>query len=62
MTLTTGQRVTVLQAGNLPCDPGDTGLVQEVRNAARDFPIGVKLDGGHVEWFREVELELENEL
>lgn len=56
--MTIGQRITVLEAGNLPCEPGDTGTVTEVRNAARDFPIGVKLDAtGHVEWFRECELQ-----
>jgi hypothetical protein len=58
--MTIGQRVTVKQAGNLPCAPGDTGTVTEVRNAARDFPIGVKLDAtGHIEWFRESEIAAE---
>ena len=55
--MTPGQRITVQNAGNLPCSPGDTGTITEVRNAARDYPIGVKLDDtGHVEWFRESEL------
>lgn len=52
-----GQRVTVIDAANLPCQPGDTGTVAEVRHAARDFPIRVKLDGGHFECFRECELQ-----
>jgi hypothetical protein len=56
--MTIGQRVTVKQAGKLPCEAGDTGTVMEVRNAAWDFPIGVKLDAtGHIEWFRESELK-----
>lgn len=58
MTYETGQRITVLDAANLPCAIGDTGTVTEVRNAARDFPVGVKMDAsGHVEWFRECEIE-----
>lgn len=53
-----GQRVTVIDAANLPCQPGDTGTIAQVRHTARDFPIGVMLDdAGHVDWFRESELE-----
>ena len=53
-----GTRVVVLIADNLPCAVGDAGTVHAVRHAARDFPIGVVLDGGQcVEWFRESELK-----
>jgi hypothetical protein len=62
MTLTTGQRVRVIDAANLPCAPGDSGTVSGVRPAARDYPVGVKLDGSTgIEWFRECELQLTEE-
>lgn len=52
MTFATGQRVTVRNPGNLPCEAGDSGTVSAVRIAAREFPVGVTLDGGRgVEWF-----------
>ncbi len=54
---TEGQTVRVVDAANLPCAPGDIGVIVKVRHAARDFPIGVEI-GGHVEWFRESELEV----
>jgi hypothetical protein len=50
-----GSKVVVLDSANLPCEAGDVGVVVEVRQAARDFPIGVRI-GDHVEWFRENEL------
>jgi hypothetical protein len=52
-----GQTVRVLDAANLPCQAGDIGVIVAVRQSARDFPIGVQI-GGHVEWFRESELEI----
>lgn len=52
-----GQNVRVLDAANLPCQAGDTGVIVQIRQAARDFPIGVQI-GDHVEWFRENELEI----
>lgn len=52
-----GSKVVVLDSANLPCEAGDTGVVVEIRQSARDFPIGVDL-GGHVEWFKENELEV----
>jgi hypothetical protein len=51
-----GSKVTVRDAANLPCDVGDVGEVVQIRNAARDFPIGVRI-GDSVEWFKEVELD-----
>lgn len=55
--MTEGQTVRVLDAANLPCQAGDVGVIVQIRQAARDFPIGVKING-HVEWFRESELEI----
>lgn len=52
-----GQNVRVLDAANLPCQVGDTGVIVQIRQAARDFPIGVQIDDV-VEWFRENELEI----
>ena len=52
-----GQSVRVLDAANLPCQVGDTGVIVQIRQAARDFPIGVHING-HVEWFRESEREI----
>lgn len=52
-----GQNVRVLDAANLPCQVGDTGVIVQIRQAARDFPIGVQIDG-HLEWFKESELEV----
>jgi hypothetical protein len=52
-----GMNVVVLDSANLPCEAGDVGVVVEVRQAARDFPIGVRI-GDHVEWFKENELEV----
>jgi hypothetical protein len=57
MTIEPGTRVRIKDAANLPCAPGDTGTVQEIRHSARDFPIAVKLDGEHIDWFRECEIE-----
>lgn len=57
MSFEVGMKVRVLDAANLPCQPGDIGLVVKIRQSARDFPIGVQL-GDHVEWFREAELEI----
>ena len=51
-----GSKVEVKDAANLPCEVGDVGEVVEIRNAARDFPIGVRI-GDHVEWFRQSELD-----
>jgi len=51
-----GSKVEVKDAANLPCEVGDVGEVVEIRNAAREFPIGVRI-GDHVEWFKEVELD-----
>jgi hypothetical protein len=51
-----GSKVEVKDAANLPCEVGDVGEVVAIRNAARDFPIGVRI-GGSVEWFKEVELD-----
>jgi hypothetical protein len=51
-----GSTVTVRDAANLPCEVGDVGEVVEIRNAAREFPIGVRI-GDFVEWFKEVELD-----
>jgi hypothetical protein len=51
-----GMKVVVKDAANLPCEAGDVGEVVMIRQAARDFPIGVRV-GGLVEWFREAELE-----
>lgn len=55
--MTQGQTVRVLDAANLPCQAGDIGVIVAVRQAARDFPIGVQI-GDHVEWFKESELEI----
>jgi hypothetical protein len=52
-----GQTVRVVDSANLPCQAGDIGVIVAVRQSARDFPIGVQI-GGHVEWFRESELEI----
>lgn len=52
-----GQTVRVLDAANLPCQVGDIGVIVQIRQAARDFPIGVKISD-HVDWFRESELEI----
>jgi hypothetical protein len=51
-----GSKVEVKDAANLPCEVGDVGEVVEIRNAARDFPIGVRI-GDSIEWFKEVELD-----
>ena len=51
-----GSKVEVKDAANLPCEVGDVGEVVAIRNAARDFPIGVRI-GDFVEWFKEVELD-----
>jgi hypothetical protein len=51
-----GSKVEVKDAANLPCEVGDIGEVVEIRNAARDFPIGVRI-GDSIEWFKEVELD-----
>jgi hypothetical protein len=51
-----GSKVEVKDAANLPCDVGDVGEVVEIRHAAKDFPIGVRI-GDSVEWFKEVELD-----
>ena len=51
-----GSKVEVKDAANLPCEVGDVGEVVAIRNAARDFPIGVRI-GDSVEWFKEVELD-----
>jgi hypothetical protein len=51
-----GSKVTVRDAANLPCEVGDVGEVVAIRNAARDFPIGVRI-GDSVEWFRQSELD-----
>jgi hypothetical protein len=51
-----GSKVVVLDAANLPCKAGDAGVVVEVKQSARDFPIGVML-GDHVKWFWENEFE-----
>lgn len=55
--MTEGQNVRVLDAANLPCQVGDVGVIVQIRQAARDYPIGVQI-GDHVEWFRENELEI----
>lgn len=47
-----GDRVVVLNAANLPCAVGDAGTVTEVRDQARRYPVGVRIDAlGSVEWF-----------
>jgi hypothetical protein len=51
-----GSKVEVKDAANLPCEVGDVGEVVTIRNAARDFPIGVRI-GDSIEWFKEVELD-----
>jgi hypothetical protein len=51
-----GSKVEVKDAANLPCEVGDVGEVVAIRNAARDFPIGVRI-GDSIEWFKEVELD-----
>ena len=51
-----GSKVEVKDAANLPCEVGDVGEVLAIRNAARDFPIGVRI-GDSIEWFKEVELD-----
>jgi hypothetical protein len=52
-----GMNVVVLDAANLPCDVGDAGVVVDVRQSAKDFPIGVRI-GDTTEWFQENEIEV----
>lgn len=62
MTFEIGQTVTVKDAANLPCQPGDVGVVVDIRQSARDFPICVRLHGQQgQEWFRECELEIKKD-
>jgi hypothetical protein len=54
-----GARVRVIDAANLPCVAGDTGTVHAIRQEAREFPIGVIIDGVQwCDWFKENELQL----
>ena len=50
-----GMNVVVLDSANLPCEVGDVGVVVDVRQSAKDFPIGARIKDT-TEWFQENEL------